>query len=100
VQFTGTFEEAQAALGSSRFAAIITEAHLPDGRGWKELLEEIQQMPAPPPLVVADRLADEVMWAEVLNLGGYDLLMKPFDETEVLHVIGNACRSHALKRTC
>jgi hypothetical protein len=30
------------------------------------------------------------LWAEVLNLGGYDLLMKPFEEAEVYRVVGLA----------
>jgi FixJ family two-component response regulator len=37
-------------------------------------------------------LADDRLWAEVLNMGGYDLLMKPFDEREVLHAASMACR--------
>jgi hypothetical protein len=35
-------------------------------------------MPIPPQLIVADRLARDGLWAEVLNLGCYDLLMTPF----------------------
>jgi DNA-binding response OmpR family regulator len=35
-------------------------------------------------MVVASRLADERLWAEVLNLGGYDLLVKPFNSIEVI----------------
>jgi DNA-binding response OmpR family regulator len=37
-------------------------------------------------------LADERLWAEVLNLGAYDLLAKPFDVREVLHAVTTACR--------
>jgi len=43
-------------------------------------------MPIPPQLIVADRLAHEGLWAEVLNLG-YDLLMTPFEAAEVLRVV-------------
>jgi len=46
---------------------------------------------APPLLIVASRLADERLWAEVLNLGGYDVLLKPFEPAELRRVIGNAC---------
>jgi DNA-binding response OmpR family regulator len=49
-------------------------------------------MDCPPPLIVSDRLADEQLWAEVLSLGGYDLLMKPFDAKEVHHAVSTACR--------
>jgi DNA-binding response OmpR family regulator len=36
-------------------------------------------------------LADEALWAEVLNLGGYDVLTKPFDPKEVHHAVSMAC---------
>ena len=47
-------------------------------------------------LIVTDRLADERLWAEVLNLGGYDLLLKPFDPEEVLRVVNSAWTSWKL----
>ena len=96
IRFTRNFAEAQAALRSSRFALVITDARLSPGQGWKEILAELDRMASPPPLVVADCLADERMWAEVLNLGAHDLLLKPFIAREVLHVVGLACCSHKL----
>jgi FixJ family two-component response regulator len=38
------------------------------------------------------RHADERLWAEVLNLGGYDLLAKPLEGDEVSRVVEMACR--------
>jgi hypothetical protein len=35
---------------------------------------------------VFSRLADESLWARVLNLGGFDVLMTPFEAEEVLRV--------------
>lgn len=72
-------------------AAVLTDAHLPEGRSWKDILSELEGTNNPPPLIVTDRLADEALWAEVLNLGGYDVLAKPFEEKEVLHTIELAC---------
>ena len=46
-----------------------------------------------PPLIVADHLGDERLWAEVLNLGCYDLLLKPFEAKEVLRVVSAAWQS-------
>jgi DNA-binding response OmpR family regulator len=65
-----------------RFAAVISDCSMPDGRNWKDLLAELQIFPDPPPLIVTSRLADERLWAEVLNMGGYDLLLQPFDAKE------------------
>jgi DNA-binding response OmpR family regulator len=39
-------------------------------------------------------LADEYLWAEVLNLGGYDLLAKPFRDPEVKRVLAAALRQN------
>jgi DNA-binding response OmpR family regulator len=41
--------------------------------------------------VVVSRNADERLWAEVLNLGGYDLLLKPYNANEVRRTIRGAC---------
>jgi len=41
---------------------------------------------------VYSRLADESLWAQVLNLGGFDVLMTPFEPAEVLRVTFAACR--------
>jgi DNA-binding response OmpR family regulator len=67
-------------------------AVLADSRYWKDLLRHLWTMESPPALVVADRLADERLWAEVLNLGAFDLLTKPLAAKEVLHVLSTACR--------
>jgi len=91
VQFAGTLAEAQAAQHGCAFAVVISETRLPDGHTWKDLLHDLQSVPDPPPLVVSDRLADDRLWAEVLNLGAYDLLMTPFEAREVVRTVGLAC---------
>lgn len=92
VRFTRALPQTQIALSRSPVGVVISESCLLDGHCWKDVLLELQKMEDPPPLVVADRLADERLWSEVLNLGAYDLLAKPFDVKEVLHVVTTACR--------
>jgi DNA-binding response OmpR family regulator len=86
-----TLEEARAILKSIRVPVVIAESDLPEG-GWREILEDLRQAADPPELVVTSRLADESLWAEVLNMGGYDVLVKPLDDEEVVRVIGAAAR--------
>jgi hypothetical protein len=43
-----------------------------------------------PAFIVTSRLADAGLWAEVLHLGGYDLLAQPFCAQEVIWAVGNA----------
>jgi DNA-binding NtrC family response regulator len=78
--------EARRHLSELDGPVVICESHLPDG-SWKDLLEDAQ------PLIVTDRAADEALWAEVLNLGGFDVLAQPFDPTEVSRVVASAGRS-------
>lgn len=70
-------------------AVILSECDLNPGH-WKDLLREIATLPAPPQLIVTSRLADDALWGEVLNLGAYDLLAKPFEFSEVVHAISLA----------
>jgi DNA-binding response OmpR family regulator len=72
-------------IGCQRFSAIFCEAASND-IGWRDLLRLAGSLETPP-LVVISRLADVFLWCEVLNLGGYDVLAKPFDAKEVAHVL-------------
>ncbi len=71
---------------------VLTDCHLPDG-GWKDVLYELaRRHTAAPPVIVVSRLADERLWAEVLNLCGHDVLATPFRADEVLWSISSAWR--------
>jgi DNA-binding response OmpR family regulator len=72
-------------------SVIITAAELPDG-SWRDLFNALKEQPAPPRIIVASHLADDKLWAEVLDTGGYDVLGKPFDQQEVIRVVSLAWR--------
>jgi len=59
---------------------------------WRRVLSDLRRLPAPPQLVVTSRIADDYLWAEVLNVGGYDVLTQPFEADEVERVIASARR--------
>ena len=67
---------------------VICESALPDGT-WRDVLDKINTLTQPPSLIVTSRLADDYLWGEVLNLGGYNVLAKPFRESEVTHVVAS-----------
>jgi DNA-binding NtrC family response regulator len=92
LRFIETIEEARTTLRESSIGVILSDLRYPDGYSWKDLLKELQDTADPPPLIVTDCLADEVLWVEVLNLGGFDVLMKPLVAKEVVHVVNSACR--------
>jgi DNA-binding NtrC family response regulator len=80
---------AKSALQRGRISIVMCEHDLSPG-SWKELLDFVQRLPEPPPVIVTSRMADERMWAEVLNLGGYDVLAKPLNSEEVIRTLTSA----------
>jgi len=70
---------------------VIAKSDLPDG-SWQEILRHLQGLMRPPLLIVSSRTADEHLWAEVLNLGGYDVLAQPFERDEMVRVVASARR--------
>ena len=81
-----SFSTAKRFMESPSVFLVICERDSPPTT-WIECLNYIQSLPTPPFLIVSSRLADESLWAEVLNLGGWDVLAKPFDDREVLRTV-------------
>jgi FixJ family two-component response regulator len=78
--------EAAAFVHKQQAIVVVCEPTLPDG-DWKQLLSQLVELGRPSALVVFSHLADERLWSEVLHLGGYDLLQKPFDKSEVIRTV-------------
>ena len=76
---------------------VVSEQDLPDGN-WKDVIEMAASLPCPPPVIVTSRLADDYLWAEVLNLGGYDVLAKPLDTGELSRTLNLAWERWAGQR--
>jgi DNA-binding NtrC family response regulator len=76
-------------LSREKACVIFCESSTKDGT-WRDLLFPISTAAEAPPLVVTSRLADDYLWSEVLNLGGWDVLAKPFRQQEVLYVVDSA----------
>ena len=70
---------------------ILCDDRLPDGR-WQELWEQLSRRPDPPIFIVSAAWNDARLWAEVLNLGAYDVLVKPYQKSEVTRILRHACR--------
>lgn len=78
-----------AGVREDRFAIVLCDGDFRPG-SWKDILAETLDLAHPPHLIVTSRLADEALWAEVLNLGAYDVLAKPFEAQEVQRVVAMA----------
>ncbi len=93
LELSSTIAQALDWLAHRAYPVVICEAKLPDG-GWELLSRRAEILPTPPHIVVSSRLADERLWCEVLNLGGYDVLATPFERREVAHVVRCAWDSY------
>jgi len=82
-------EEALGFLKSNPLGVIVCEYRM-DRACWHNLLQEISPLEKPPLMVVTSRRADDSLWAEVLNMGGYDVLAQPYDKSEVVRVLSLA----------
>ena len=76
---------------------VLCEPSLADGT-WQDLLADLEGQARRPMLIVCSLLADDRLWAEVLNIGGYDVLMKPFRPVEVTRVVRMAARQAEWRR--
>lgn len=70
---------------------VLADSNLP-GWNWKRALRDLRKLTHPPQLIVTSRTADDSLWAEVLNVGAYDVLAQPFERDEVERVIASARR--------
>lgn len=90
LRHVGTLRQARIQLRQKEYDVILTEAELPDGQ-WPEVLSLAREAPRKSEVIVTNPHADTRFWAEVLNLGAYDLLAQPFYEPEVRRILHNAC---------
>jgi DNA-binding NtrC family response regulator len=84
-----TVSEAARHLANSHFHVVLAERKLPDG-DWTDIVELTSGMNERPQVIVLSRDGDERLWAEVLNLGAWDILIKPFHPKEVYRTIHSA----------
>lgn len=89
LHITRTCAEAFAFLSRRLIPVVLCECTLPDG-DWRDVLERTSRAANPPAVIVSSRLADDRLWAEVLNLGGYNVLNKPFQREEVFRDVSLA----------
>jgi len=85
-----TLTQARAKFRNTDYDVVLTESSFPGGT-WVDVLHLVREAPRDVRVIVTDPLADARLWAEVLNLGAFDLLTQPFEEQEVRRIVQNAC---------
>ena len=90
--FTGTLRRLWQFCGASLSVWCYVTSVFPGAIRGEICCTKMREMEDPPPLIVADCLADDPLWAEVLDLGAENLLAKPFHPGEGLRSVTTACR--------
>ena len=71
--------------------------HTPGDYGWIAAVEDVQRLRGAPAFILTTRAGEDALWSEVLNRGGYDVLIEPFERLEVARVI-RAARKHSIRQ--
>ena len=74
---------------------VITDSTLPDG-DWRRILDIVAQGSANVEVVVSLRLGEHAIWLDILEQGGYDVLVEPYQHEEIQRIVeAAAAKSHA-----
>ena len=65
---------------------VVTDAALPDG-DWRRVIEIVVRPCPNIEVVVCSRFGDPKLWLDVLEEGGYDVLVEPFEHEEVRRIV-------------
>jgi DNA-binding NtrC family response regulator len=87
------FRELQGELKGSDHDAVFCGWSFSGGT-WRDVLQQIQQGWPDLPVIVLCRAGGEKEWLEVLQAGGFDLLVPPHDRQAVLTMLEHAIASH------
>jgi DNA-binding NtrC family response regulator len=97
IEYVADLAHARAMIRDGNYPVILTEANLKDGT-WLDVLDLARGVTPRSEVIVTDAAADARFWAEVLNMGAYDLIAQPFATGEVQRILSNAC-ARALSAT-
>jgi DNA-binding response OmpR family regulator len=92
LQTVGTLAEARRWLDQNSAPVVLCESQLPDG-DWKDVFRLPAVTAHHPSVVITSRFADDKLWVEVLNLGGYDVLASPAKPGEIFRTVNAAWRT-------
>ena len=92
LQNAGNLSEVEKMLEDDEYDAVFCGRSFHQG-AWNDALEEVQQRCPDLPVIIFSRTGDEQEWSEVIEAGGFDLLVAPYLESTVLPVLEYAVES-------
>ena len=91
-----TLREAIKEISHPSDCVVLSESRIGD-TSWRDVLAYLHRCTPPVPLIVFAKFADENLWVDVLDAGGFDVVLFPFEEHELVRVLNSA---HPKPRTC
>ena len=83
----GSCREAQRMLKTQPpVHVVVTDTALPDG-DWRTVLEIVAQGCENTEVVVALRLGDPKLWLDILEQGGFDVVVEPYQLVDVRRIV-------------
>jgi len=71
---------------------VLTQVSLNDGN-WSDVLRHIVENGIEASVIVSSKRPDEHLFSEVIWRGGYDVLVEPYEKTEVAQTLEGALRA-------
>ena len=71
---------------------VLTDLGLPDGT-WSDVLNLAGKSQSGASVVVCTRVDDERLWTSVLEAGGFDVLVEPWEQGEISRVVSAAIKA-------
>jgi len=79
-----TVEDALAAAQAKTYGVILADCDLNPRGCWKNLLANSASLRGQPPVLLACSRTDTYLWADAIQGGAFDIILRPFDRMEVL----------------
>jgi DNA-binding NtrC family response regulator len=96
VYFTSPSESLETTLSNhAPFHAVVIDLSNPVKRSCDALFAAVKEVSPSAQVIFMSRLADELLWSQVLEMGAYDLLPKPPERTEFLRTVFSAVQHTA-----
>ena len=86
VRFTSSPRQAFTLASQTHFELILCDRFQP-GYPWREVMERFSACSPQSCILLVSPVADEYMWQEVLQRGGYDVLRRPLSDSSTLHAV-------------
>jgi DNA-binding NtrC family response regulator len=86
VLFADTCDQARAALDQVKAPVILCDRDLPGGE-WRDVVQVLASFPNRACVILISRVVDDYLWNEVVQRGGYDVLLKPLREEDVVRAV-------------